>query len=259
MLNSTEKNKIQLDRTLSKYQRKQRIFLFFDEEQNPHEAATSLLCGFFLCLFVNCTKSHTFVLRKGSDIPHHFLYTVSYVFMRFTGETHKNITLGGYEKLDTNVELKNALLCHQSATTEMLWQKLNTLYRYLNDIASLATDSNHVGSIVKYLENINKTELNPRQFISVKHKNIDIVLRRFMLEASLSGHTIDFNVDALASISTEATLSLVQLIDACFARLFECRPGTHSFLHIKEEADCIHVWVDTVEKRIFDEQIKVQG
>ena len=160
--------------------------------------------------------------------------------------------------MDVELELSDLLLKHQTATTEMLWEKLNTAYRHLNDLTSLATDSNNNGIIVKYLGNIGKTEPDVRQFVSVKHTDIDLVLRRFMLESALLRLTIDVDFDMLANLSIEYTIKAIKAIENCFAKIHRCRPKTHVFLHIKDKKDCIHIWADTARGCVFEERVSLK-
>ena len=148
-------------------------------------------------------------------------------------------------------ELKGLLIEHHEATVEMLWNKIYDSFRYLNDIAGLTTDSN----VLEYLDNINREEPDYRQEITVCNKNIDFVLRRYMLEAAMLSVSVDYHVEPLEDISTETTIEIMKALGKCFEKIFDYRDSPRAFLHVKVMDDRVRIYAEKVESLVFDEEL----
>ena len=159
--------------------------------------------------------------------------------------------------MNAELELERLVNENYEVTMELLWSKVYNFHRYFNDIANLATDKKNVKIISKYLRNINKDEPNYRQFITVKNESIDIVLRRYMLEAIDLNITVDFDVDPLGNLSAESAVQLIQTLAECFSKTFHCRNNLRLFLTIKNEQNSILISIDrNTHERIFDEKVE---
>ena len=159
--------------------------------------------------------------------------------------------------MNFDLELMNILYEHQCATTEMLWQKLHSLRRCIGDISSLVTGKGTAGLVVEYIESLAETETDSRQFVSVGHRDLDLVLRRYMLEVTFFQTVVDFDLDDLPNLLAEGSVSVIRAIESGFAKLLNSPAIPHAFLHIKSEIDGVHIWIDAATGCVYDAKILV--
>jgi len=157
--------------------------------------------------------------------------------------------------MEVQEQLKHAMICHGQATNEMLWNKIHDVFRYLNEIADLNANANP--AITKYLHHINEEEPHYFQDISVENMEIDLVLRRYMMEAAMLRMIIEFDIDPLGGISEDTKIGLIQTLDKCFASIFCYLGKENSFLHIKIQDEKILVWANRQEESVFHAEIQM--
>jgi len=156
--------------------------------------------------------------------------------------------------MDKQSDLKSLLIDHQEATIDMLWNKVYDIFRYLNDIAGLSKDND----VLAYLKSINKEEPDYRQDITVNNKNIDLVLKRYMLEAAMLNISVDFHIEPLENLSTESIIEILKSLDECFEKIFDYRGSSRAFLYIKAKKDSVQIYAEKVEKSVFDKEIMLE-
>ena len=162
--------------------------------------------------------------------------------------------------MNADFKLEKLINENYEVTTELLWSKVCSFHRDLIDITNLTTDEKNITIILRYLKNINKTEPNYRQFITAKNDSIDVVLRRYMLEAATLYITVDFDIDPLGYLPADSTIEIIQMLEECFSKAFnyKYKAKLHLFLNIKNEHDSIHISIDrSANERIFDKKIKL--
>ena len=153
--------------------------------------------------------------------------------------------------MHTQLELKNVIIAQQGAMGDLLWNKIHDLFRYLHDIADLSTE----GDVLEYLHNISREEPAYGQEITVHNRDIDPVLKRYMLEAAMLGIPVTFDVAPLEQLSTESAFALTALLERCFANIFDYRSGLGAFLSIQSETDGVLIYAEKAQIRVFEERL----
>lgn len=152
--------------------------------------------------------------------------------------------------MNAQERLKDLIADHSQASIEMLWNKIYDVFRFLSDIASLNDNEN--SSITDYLEHINKNEPNYFQDITVQDDDIDLILKRYMLEAAMLRISMSFDIDPLKNLSVEHKVEVIETIKKCFEEIFSYYGNSAAFLHIKAKNSGVHIYANRVEDRVFD-------
>ena len=156
--------------------------------------------------------------------------------------------------MEQNLALKKLVLSHCTAAKASLFTEMYDVYRLLSDVSGLAANDD-ITTIRKYIQNAAKNQRDYRQFVTVKNKDIDIVLERYMLEAGMLNIVVDFDVDPLKNLSPQATISIIHSLERLFSKILDFNSGTKVFFHLKEKESAIHIYADHVAERVFDESV----
>ena len=159
--------------------------------------------------------------------------------------------------MNKKLKLKELTITNLTLITEMLFIKLNTINRYINEIYNLSIDNEKAILIPEYIENINKDELDSCRFVSIKNDIVDVVLRRYMMEAAMRNITVDFDIDPLENLSITSVIKVIEALEKCFSIIFESRPKSCFFIYIKNRESYMHICSDNNNKRIFDEKVNI--
>lgn len=157
--------------------------------------------------------------------------------------------------MNIHEELKNLIVEHSQASTEMFWNKIYDMFRFLSDIGDLNGNKNN--AITEYLKNVNKEEPNYFQDITVQDNDIDLVLKRYMFEAAMLRIVIEFDIDPLENVSAESKIEIIKAIENCFDKIFNYQGSPNAFLYIKTENKGVHIYADRVKNRIFDAKLSL--
>jgi len=153
--------------------------------------------------------------------------------------------------MEKQSDLKSLLIEHQETTIDMLWNKIYDIFRYLNDITGLSKDND----VLAYLKSINKEEPDYRQDITANNKSIDLVLKRYMLEAAMLNFSVDFHIEPLENLSPDSVVEVIEVLEECFEKIFDYRGSSKVFLHIKTKNDSVQVYAEKVKKPVFDKEV----